>query len=267
MRGDSVYELELDLARGMVADAEGDPELSVAQMAPIWSAFTHHFGILALNPPAAPHLVRVALRAHDAERANLAAAAATRLAVLNPEVATVVGAATHATGLLADDADELRAAVDAYADSPRPLARASASEDAGVALGAQAERAAALPYLEEALRLFVAADATGDAGRVRRELRALGVRQSRCTPERPRTGWGSLSTAERRVAALVADGLTNRIVADRLFLSRHTVDSHLRHIFAKLDINTRVGLTRVVVAHEPGRPADPPRVDANGAGT
>jgi DNA-binding CsgD family transcriptional regulator len=50
------------------------------------------------------------------------------------------------------------------------------------------------------------------------------------------------------VSELVAEGLTNRRVAARLFLSPHTVDSHLRHIFRKLDINSRVDLVRMVMA-------------------
>jgi DNA-binding CsgD family transcriptional regulator len=52
------------------------------------------------------------------------------------------------------------------------------------------------------------------------------------------------------VVRLVADGRTNRDAADRLFLSPHTVSSHLRHAFVKLDINSRVELTRIVVAED-----------------
>jgi DNA-binding CsgD family transcriptional regulator len=55
-----------------------------------------------------------------------------------------------------------------------------------------------------------------------------------------------LSEAERRVALLVADGLTNIEVARRLFLSRHTVDSHLRKIFTKLTIKRRTELAKLV---------------------
>ena len=51
-----------------------------------------------------------------------------------------------------------------------------------------------------------------------------------------------LSTAERRVVALVAQGMTNRNVAERLFLSRHTVDAHLRNIFTKLGVKRRIEL-------------------------
>jgi DNA-binding CsgD family transcriptional regulator len=67
-------------------------------------------------------------------------------------------------------------------------------------------------------------------------------------PLRPTFGWESLTEAEYSVTELVAGGLTNREVAARLFLSPHTVDSHLRHIFRKLDINSRVDLVRMVTA-------------------
>jgi DNA-binding CsgD family transcriptional regulator len=61
----------------------------------------------------------------------------------------------------------------------------------------------------------------------------------------PPPGWSCLTPAERIVAGLVAEGLTNRDVAARLFLSRHTVDFHLRQIFRKLDIRSRVELARL----------------------
>jgi DNA-binding CsgD family transcriptional regulator len=60
-------------------------------------------------------------------------------------------------------------------------------------------------------------------------------------------GWASLTEAERRVADLVAEGLTNRQVAARVFVSPHTVDFHLRQIFRKLGIGSRVDLTRLVL--------------------
>lgn len=65
--------------------------------------------------------------------------------------------------------------------------------------------------------------------------------------ERPAFGWASLTNAERSVAATVAEGLTNAEAGARLYLSPHTVNFHLRQIFRKLDISSRVQLTRVVV--------------------
>jgi DNA-binding CsgD family transcriptional regulator len=60
-----------------------------------------------------------------------------------------------------------------------------------------------------------------------------------------------MTASELAVARLVAQGLTNREVAEQLFVSPHTVSSHLRHVFAKLDVNSRVELTRLAVDHEP----------------
>jgi DNA-binding CsgD family transcriptional regulator/ketosteroid isomerase-like protein len=59
--------------------------------------------------------------------------------------------------------------------------------------------------------------------------------------------WASLTDAERRVAELASHGYSNREIAAEVFLSRHTVGSHLRHIFTKLDVRSRVELTRVVI--------------------
>jgi len=66
---------------------------------------------------------------------------------------------------------------------------------------------------------------------------------------RPPLGWASLTDTELATAQLVADGLTNREVAQQLFMSPHTVDAHLRHIFRKLDISSRIELTRIVTAN------------------
>jgi DNA-binding CsgD family transcriptional regulator len=70
---------------------------------------------------------------------------------------------------------------------------------------------------------------------------------------RPTFGWDSLTGAERTVIDLVTEGLTNREAAERLFLSRHTVGFHLRSIFSKLGVTSRVELTRVAIEHDPAR--------------
>ena len=60
--------------------------------------------------------------------------------------------------------------------------------------------------------------------------------------------WAAVPQSERRVARLVAQGLTNQKVADALVLSKHTVDSHLKRIFVKLGVRSRVELTRLVLS-------------------
>ena len=71
--------------------------------------------------------------------------------------------------------------------------------------------------------------------------------QSDVRPDRSSFGWDSLTPTEWSVAELVATGLTNRETAEHLFLSPHTVGFHLRGIYRKLEIGSRVELTRLVV--------------------
>jgi DNA-binding CsgD family transcriptional regulator len=85
---------------------------------------------------------------------------------------------------------------------------------------------------------------------------APGTQPAGSAPRRPAYGWASLTSSERSVAEIIAEGATNREAAARLFLSRHTIDFHLRQIFRKLGISSRVALTRLVVQHSSAsRPA------------
>ena len=64
--------------------------------------------------------------------------------------------------------------------------------------------------------------------------------------------WSILSPSQRAVAELVARGLTNREVAEELYMSRHTVGSHLRVVFQKFNVDSRVKLARLVSLAEAG---------------
>jgi DNA-binding NarL/FixJ family response regulator len=160
-------------------------------------------------------------------------------------------AAVHARAVLDGDRDAAGLAVELYQTDPRPLVRASALEDAGNMVSARAPKQA-VTRLDEALRLYVAAGAERDAARLRRMLRGLGVTRAGARQlSSPR--WPELTESEVAVTRLVTQGATDREVADQLFISAHTVNSHLRHIFAKLGIRSRVELTRL--AGERGAPA------------
>ena len=85
------------------------------------------------------------------------------------------------------------------------------------------------------------------AGRVRAGLRSIGAHPgARGSRQRPAEGWESLTATERAVSLLVAEGLTNGAVARRMYISPHTVNTHLRHVFAKLGVSNRVALAAVV---------------------
>jgi predicted ATPase/DNA-binding CsgD family transcriptional regulator len=74
------------------------------------------------------------------------------------------------------------------------------------------------------------------------------ARRARGPRRRPRGGWESLTPTEHKVAELVAEGLTNPQIGERMFISKATVKAHLAHIFNKLDVHTRAELAAHVVA-------------------
>jgi DNA-binding CsgD family transcriptional regulator len=197
-----------------------------------------------------PQLIRIALAAGDDELAEAATAHAERRAQLNSRVATIVATAAHARGLLTSNIDDLQRAVHLFATGPRPLARASVLEDLAVAHAGAGAIDAAIAALDDALVLYAGAGASWDTGRVRSRLRAHGIRRRLSARDRADTGWGAMTDSELAVARLVAQGLTNREVAERQFVSPHTVSSHLRSIFAKLEINSRLALARIAADHD-----------------
>ncbi|MFF3330848.1 LuxR C-terminal-related transcriptional regulator [Streptomyces sp. NPDC002888] len=71
---------------------------------------------------------------------------------------------------------------------------------------------------------------------------AASVPPDKAEPDQDQSGWGGLSGVERTIALLVSDGLTNRQIATRVFLSPHTINYYLRRIFRKLGIASRVEL-------------------------
>jgi DNA-binding CsgD family transcriptional regulator/tetratricopeptide (TPR) repeat protein len=190
-------------------------------------------------------MVRMALAVGDRELAESAVADANRRAELSPGVRSLAAAAAHASGLLNEDTDELSEAVSLFKPTPRSLALAAAYEDLGLAHPQHGTADSGIDALTQALVLFARAGATRDAARLRGRLRELGIRRRVATAEKPSKGWAAMTKAELAVAELVADGLTNREIGERLFVSPHTVSTHLRQVFAKLEVKSRVDLTRL----------------------
>jgi DNA-binding CsgD family transcriptional regulator len=195
----------------------------------------------------APDLVRLALAlGHRGIAAEVASAVAAG-AALAPQVPTVRALALRCQGLAGGEAEPALEAVAFARRAPLLVEHAGACEDAAGLLARGGRRDEAVALLAEALERYEQAGAGAWAGRVRAQLRALGVRPApRGSRHRPADGWQSLTATERAVSLLVAGGLTNGAVARQLYISPHTVNTHLRHVFAKLGVSNRVALAAVV---------------------
>ncbi|WBB61221.1 LuxR C-terminal-related transcriptional regulator [Streptomyces sp. WMMC500] len=199
-------------------------------------------------------LARLALRGRHG---GLAAAAAEQAQGWGPGSPFLRGVAAHVRGIVGNDPALLLHAATLLSDTERPLVHASAAEDAGRALGDRGDPAA-VALLDTALGIYEGAHAARDAGRVRSRLRLLGVRRARRSSDKAAEGRWGLTAAEVEVALLVAQGATNQQVAEHMSLSSHTVSTHLRHIFTKWDIRSRVELARLVLAHQAATPGPNP---------
>jgi DNA-binding CsgD family transcriptional regulator len=202
---------------------------------PVWAVDLDHIVLTA----------RVAAATGDAGLRARTLQAAELLAREEPGMPLFGAVAQHARGVVERDPDALAEAARSLSLLSRPLLHAAAAEDAGTELARANRGAEAVEQLTVAFDRYVNCGATADAHRVGQVLREHGVSR-RIGKQRPQTGIDSLTDSELKIAHLVAAGATNRAVAQRLSLSPHTVNSHLRNTFAKLGIRSRAELGRLI---------------------
>ncbi|MGV9699501.1 BREX system ATP-binding domain-containing protein [Streptomyces sp. NPDC003470] len=241
----------LDWVLAQFHAAGGRPAMTVRTLIDVEDRVAPDPLLFSEAPTAAATLVRLAGQAGLTAEAERAAAFARHIADRNPAVRSLAGAAEHAEGVLRNDMVALHRAVELHRHAARPLAAGSALEDAALVEQSMGDKTRTVRLLESAVDLYLECGAQRDTVRVQKKLRRLGVHHERGqAAERPKTGWESLTSAELRVVRAIVDGMTNREAASSLFLSPHTVDSHLRRVFSKLDINSRVELTKHFLTHE-----------------
>jgi DNA-binding CsgD family transcriptional regulator len=198
------------------------------------------------EPGCAPWLVSCAVELGDPGRGEAIARTVDGVVADNEGFDGLTGIALHVRAVMRRDS----VALDEAARHHRhPWARALALEHCGRSLARRDHVLARVSY-ERAIAVFAGMGAVHDARRVRSALDQLTPRGRSQEAERPGQGWQSLTAAEQRVVDFVVQGLTNAEVADAMGVSRHTVDFHLRHVFRKLDVNSRVALTRLVLDGE-----------------
>jgi DNA-binding CsgD family transcriptional regulator len=228
-----------------VVEAQDGPGPAMAAARELYETIGDRPRLLLDEVVAAAWLTRLARTAGDEAMAAEIVAQVERLASTSQAASATVAAGRHAKALLDRDAEGLERAALIQTE---PWAAASAWEDAGRFHTDTGDKPRARSALAEALARYQDVGADRDSARVRARLRRLGVRRSHGSrKERPISGWDSLTESEQRVARVIAEGLTTGQTAQRLFISTHTVDSHVRHTFRKLGVNTRVEMTRIVM--------------------
>lgn len=149
-----------------------------------------------------------------------------------------IGLAGHRLGLIEGGPageERIRAAIATLESSPGRLELAHALVDLGAIVRLRRAATEARPSLERGMDLAHTCGATALAERARAELAATGVRPRRAA----RTGREALTASELRVAELAASGLTNRAIAQSLFVTQRTVETHLGHVYQKLGHSSR----------------------------
>jgi tetratricopeptide (TPR) repeat protein len=142
----------------------------------------------------------------------------------------------------------LREAVEVLAGSEARLEHARALVDLGAALRRGNQRTEARERLREGVDLARRVGALGLAGRANEEIAATGARPRKIL----RTGFDALTASERRVAQLAADGMSNKEIAQTLFVTINTVEVHLSHAYRKLEISSRAHLGKTLRTPAPG---------------
>jgi ATP/maltotriose-dependent transcriptional regulator MalT len=235
-------------AQALLLEADGQAAAALTTLAECWDrcaelGFTLDYRLIGTD------LVRLALAGGEPGMALDVAAAVTEVADQN-DVSSLTGAALRCRGLAEDDAELLYAAARAYERGPRQLELALAREDAGAAFARRGDMDRGRSLLDQAIASYERLDAARDLARADATLRSAGIRRGRRgARKRPQIGWRGLTPTERTVAGLVAEGLSNPQIGERLYVSSRTVQTHLAHVFAKLDISSRAQLAAEVTRH------------------
>ncbi|MER7583722.1 AAA family ATPase [Kitasatospora sp. NPDC097691] len=228
-------------ARALVRDAEGDSERAFDVLESFLWASGGLRQVVTLDQ-LFPDAARMAFCLGRSDRLAALTDCAQAIADLQPSPSKL-GTAALCRGLADADALLLAESAAAYQAAGHPLFAAFARENEAVLLARAGLPDRAAAAAAEALDGYLALGASWDARRTRQRLQAEGISvRHRTSVARSETGWEALSETERVVLAMVAEGCSNPQIAERMYLSRRTVQVHVSRIMAKLGESSRVGL-------------------------
>ena len=193
---------------------------------------------------AAPDFVRLGLQLGRADQCDRVIAVLARFRSETDQPSVMASA--WITGLLDADVDALVATASRH-ERMRPFNAARILHQAAVIAAARGDRARARELTSTSLDTYAAIGADHLARQLQRAMQQHRVRTKVSSPRQERFGWESVTPTEREIIDLVAQGLSNQVIADQLVMSRRTVESHLNHVYGKVGITSRIELVRTLL--------------------
>ena len=249
--GDELIHADAEAALGLAAFLSGRLEEAAEHLAPSVELAQARRIVEPSVVPYAADLAEIYLRGGRREQAEQV------LAWLDPNAERTgrrwaQAAVLRCRGLLAaDDAVDAHfaAALQLHAESPQALERARTELAYGERLRRANRRRDARPHLREALEVFDEVGAAPWREIASRELQATGETM----PRREPAASERLTPQELKIGMLVAEGKTNREIAEQMFLSPKTIEFHLTQVYRKLEIRSRAELARLLGGQQPAQ--------------
>ena len=230
-------------ANALVAEQDGDPARALSILSAL---LQRRAGEMTLVHQWMPDVVRLGLAVGDRPTALVALRTCQAEAAAESKQARAMAASSRCEGLFNRDPAALRQAVTHYRAVGPAVDLAGALEDLAVVLADRGEADESRAVLNEAVDRYGDLGAVWDMGRAERRLRALGVRRGVRSPRSRRAafGWEALTPTELKIANHIAQGHSTPKIAEVMYLSRRTVQTHISHILTKLDARSRVEIAR-----------------------
>ncbi len=232
----------LPMATSLAAEQLGHPDEALRFLLPL---LDDDYPPLVPRHQWLPRLTRLALDFGETAVAKAALATCLLDADREQSPARATLAAQWCRGLVERDLVALTAVAEHFGRVGRKVEQAAVSEDRAVLLAAEGRTEEAHAAFYDALTVYTGLDATWDVRRAESRLKPFGIRWR--VGGRGGADGRPLDQIERRVAELVAAGWPNSDIATRLSMSRNTVQLHVTRLLQKLEVDSRLGVTRQVV--------------------
>ncbi|MFG2049489.1 ATP-binding protein [Micromonospora sp. NPDC048935] len=245
----------LVVARSLAAEQDGDLRLALDRLSGL---LDRRPGEMTLTHQWLPGFVRLALAVDDRSAAEAGVRTCLAEAAAEQVPARAAAAADRCRGLYLGDPTSIGSAVAHYRACGAPVELAGTLEDLAAVLAQRGDTTQARAALDEALDLYGGFGASWDIRRAAARLRGHGIRRGvrGARTRRAQHGWDALTPTEEKIAMLVAAGRSTPDIAQSLFLTRRTTQTHISRVLTKLGLRSRVEIAGAALRQGPGSGTD-----------